>query len=277
MVSRCRSALALSAVLLGIVPAIGFGGEATRPAASPAGASPASASYPADDTADTRVTRVTQTGPARPDTFGTTGMTAITLAAETFAPNVSTTTYTFSAVNGGQYITGGHPFLNHSLEVPEGSQIVRIELDGCDNDNAGSLTLRLSKCAVGGPCFDVEGVGTLPNDAPGCGRFTKDLTTAENVDNFNNSYYVNVETHGGPLASFFAVRVYYRLRVSPAPLTATFGDVPPTHLYFRVIEALAASGITSGCGSGNFCPDKPVTRGEMAKFLANALGLHWAP
>jgi len=58
-------------------------------------------------------------------------------------------------------------------------------------------------------------------------------------------------------------------------LTPTFADVPATNLYFRAIEALAASGITSGCGGGNFCPDQPVSRGELAKFLANALGLHW--
>jgi len=52
-------------------------------------------------------------------------------------------------------------------------------------------------------------------------------------------------------------------------------DVPTTHRCFRAIEALAASGITTGCGSGNFCPNQNVTRGELAKFPANALGLYW--
>jgi hypothetical protein len=47
------------------------------------------------------------------------------------------------------------------------------------------------------------------------------------------------------------------------------------HPYFRFIEALAAAGITSGCGAGNYCPDRNVTRGEMAVFLAKALGLHF--
>jgi hypothetical protein len=32
-------------------------------------------------------------------------------------------------------------------------------------------------------------------------------------------------------------------------------------------------GITSGCGGGNYCPDQPVTRGEMAVFLATAFHL----
>ncbi len=39
------------------------------------------------------------------------------------------------------------------------------------------------------------------------------------------------------------------------------------------IQALAAAGVTKGCGTGSFCPDRPVTRGEMAAFLARALGL----
>ncbi|MDP3984061.1 MAG: S-layer homology domain-containing protein, partial [Acidimicrobiia bacterium] len=37
------------------------------------------------------------------------------------------------------------------------------------------------------------------------------------------------------------------------------------------IEALAAAGITKGCGEGAFCPDAYVTRGEMAAFLHRAL------
>ena len=210
-------------------------------------------------------------------TYGATAMTAWTMSSVAFTPNDSSTEWTFSNISGGEYITAGHAFLNHSLQLPEGSQIVRIELDGCDNDNAGFFTLRLSKCAVGGPCTDLDGVGTNPSDTPGCGRFSKDLSSPVTVDNFNNSYQVNVELHGGPNCAFHAVRVYYKLQVSPAPATATFGDVPTDYIYFRAIEALAASGITSGCGGGNFCPNQNVTRGELAKFLANALGLHFAP
>jgi hypothetical protein len=71
------------------------------------------------------------------------------------------------------------------------------------------------------------------------------------------------------------ITVRYRLQVSPAPEVATFGDVPTNHPFFQFIEALAASGITGGCGNGNYCPDAPLTRGQMAVFLSKALGLHW--
>jgi hypothetical protein len=55
---------------------------------------------------------------------------------------------------------------------------------------------------------------------------------------------------------------------------AAFGDVATDAPYLRLVEALAASGITGGCGGGNFCPNSPLTRAQMAVFLATALGLH---
>ena len=63
--------------------------------------------------------------------------------------------------------------------------------------------------------------------------------------------------------------------VSPAPAQATFNDVPTNHPFFQFIEALYASGITAGCQAMPplYCPDSPLTRGQMAVFLAKALGL----
>jgi hypothetical protein len=94
----------------------------------------------------------------------------------------------------------------------------------------------------------------------------------------NHSYFLQVCNNSlDSTTKFRTVKVVYALQLSPAPATATFADVPTTHLYFRAIEALAASGITSGCGGGNFCPSQAVTRGEIAKFLTVALGLSWSP
>ena len=65
------------------------------------------------------------------------------------------------------------------------------------------------------------------------------------------------------------------LPVTPAPGTATFNDVPTTHPFFRYIEALSNSGITGGCSVSPplYCPNNNVTRGQLAVFLAKALGL----
>jgi len=80
---------------------------------------------------------------------------------------------------------------------------------------------------------------------------------------------------GDNLTKFGSFRVFYKRQISPAPGVATFQDVPTNHIFFSNVEALAASGITGGCGGGKYCPDSFVTRGQMAAFLSRALGLHW--
>ena len=91
------------------------------------------------------------------------------------------------------------------------------------------------------------------------------------------SNIVHVQQGVLPTAQYFGhVEVWWRRIVSSPPVTSRFNDVPTDHPFFQFIEALAASGITAGCGDGtNFCPNNPVTRGQMAVFLAKALGLHW--
>ena len=46
-----------------------------------------------------------------------------------------------------------------------------------------------------------------------------------------------------------------------------FNDVPTTYWAAAWIKQLAAEGITSGCGNGNYCPTTQVTRAQMAIFL----------
>jgi ELWxxDGT repeat protein len=55
-----------------------------------------------------------------------------------------------------------------------------------------------------------------------------------------------------------------------AVLGSTFGDVPTDYWAFLWIEALVDAGITGGCGGGNYCPERPVTRAEAAVFLVRA-------
>ena len=88
-----------------------------------------------------------------------------------------------------------------------------------------------------------------------------------------NTYHLRVDVAGD--TSFNGCLVFWTRQVSPKPAVATFGDVPLTHPFSQFGEALAASGVTGGCGSGNYCPDDPLTRGQMAVFLSVALGLYW--
>jgi uncharacterized protein (DUF1800 family) len=59
----------------------------------------------------------------------------------------------------------------------------------------------------------------------------------------------------------------------PPPASQRFTDVPPSNPYYAYIEQMAARGVTSGCGAAIYCPDDPITRGQMAVFLVRGFGL----
>jgi hypothetical protein len=71
----------------------------------------------------------------------------------------------------------------------------------------------------------------------------------------------------GQMASFL-VRALDLAPADDSPFTDTAGSV-----HTADIDALAAAGITTGCTADRYCPEDPVTRGQMASFLVRALDL----
>jgi len=69
------------------------------------------------------------------------------------------------------------------------------------------------------------------------------------------------------MASFLA-----RMFALPATVTDYYTDDQGT-THEREINKLAASGITTGCTATTFCPNDPVSRGQMASFLTRAVPL----
>ncbi len=57
--------------------------------------------------------------------------------------------------------------------------------------------------------------------------------------------------------------------LAPAP-SAQFGDTAG-NTHEAAIDSLAAAGITLGCDTHRFCPDKPVKKAQMASFLYRAV------
>lgn len=162
------------------------------------------------------------------------------------------------------------------LDLPAGVLITAIELNACDTNFTKSATVALRQAPAN------EGAPIILATAQtgifsGCSFFTTVLQSPHTVDNVSNTYSLTYTGADDNTTRVVAVRVFYQLQVSPAPAVATFGDVPTSHPFFRAVEALAASGITSGCGGGNYCPEAAVTRGQMAAFFSRALGLHFAP
>jgi len=65
----------------------------------------------------------------------------------------------------------------------------------------------------------------------------------------------------------FILKAKHGLCYTPPPCVGVFSDVPCASVFAPWIEAMAAEGITSGCGSGKYCPQDPVRRDQMAVFL----------
>ncbi len=200
------------------------------------------------------------------------------ISAFQFVPYDSSTIVSVSTTDNMRYRTAGGYFLRSSLNLPSGVKIEGIEIYGCDDNPATDLSGDIYAWVVActsGVCTWYGDV--LTQGQPGCDYFYYDLSTADlTVDNYVTNYFIEVRLSANDDSNRFQnFNVYYSRQVSPAPQTATFNDVPTTHPFFRFIEALNASGITAGCGGGNFCPDAPLTRGQMAVFLSTALGLYW--
>ena len=172
------------------------------------------------------------------------------------------------------------PCLYAIPRLPNGALLTGIEAYFCNTDPNHNylLGVQLYSSWYDGTNNTYLGAAVYSNSSSGCGEFQiADLTPL----NYQVNYYDNqlvlvgrIDKSDGSQA-LAGVNLFYRLQVSPAPPTPDFGDVPTSSPQYQFIEALYASGITAGCGSGNYCPNAPLTRGQMAVFLAKALGLQW--
>ena len=71
----------------------------------------------------------------------------------------------------------------------------------------------------------------------------------------------------------FLLKAEHGASYVPPPCTGVFADVPCPSLFADWIEQLAAENITGGCGGGNYCPQNPATRGQMAVFVVKTFNL----
>ena len=88
----------------------------------------------------------------------------------------------------------------------------------------------------------------------------------------NNNYCPDAEVTRAQMAVFL-LRSKFGSAYMPPPSNGVFNDVPIGSFADAWIEQLAAEGITAGCGNGNYCPEDPVTRAQMAVFLVRTFGL----
>lgn len=205
--------------------------------------------------------------------FGVGNRSVYVISAWDMTPAESGETWGFSAGDGrNRYMTNGGQW-HAGVQVPRGARITTIELEGCDRSPTGNLFAILQRNGPG-TSIQIGAVLTSAAFTGGCLRFASDLAVPELVDSDRYIVYAGNTSFDGE-TTLGAVRIFYDLQVSPAPAKATFNDVPVSDPAFQFIEALVSSGVTAGCGNGNYCPDSPLTRRQMAVFLAKLLGLNW--
>jgi hypothetical protein len=217
--------------------------------------------------------------PGAPQVWGTTNTGWVTVPEWQFSPSSSAVVYSDFGNPARRYALTPFSFFFASPSMPSGARLQSVEFDFCNLQPAGGSSILLL-------LFDLSEDNSNPSlltqitggAGQGCTTALADLSgLSYTVD--NAQHRLLLETAFGPngddTTSFSGAVVGYTLQVSPAPAVATFADVSTSDFGFQYVEALVASGLTSGCGNGNFCPDAAVTRRQMAVFLSKALGLYW--
>jgi len=196
-----------------------------------------------------------------------------------FTPADSSMTYSdasLTSLTWSRYPTNGNAFGTFvaAVDLPSGALLDNVEFDVCDTSAANNVVATIQVTSYTGENATVAAGGDSSGLQVGCHGFVVSPSSPIQIENFGSQVLlvVNLPTHDGTTSISGAI-LYYHLQVSPASGIATFSDVPASDFGYQFIEALARSGITGGCGGTNYCPDSPVTRRQMAIFLAKALGL----
>lgn len=225
--------------------------------------------------------------------FGTNGQTTI-IGAPAFHPLTSDTTWAYDGAGYLYRTGGGNTTFWAALQLPPGALIFRLCFSGYDSAPT-SLTYDVAvyemATADHSPGFSAvlatQSSAGWPASSTGYNRVCHDITNhrVETYDDLNSDLVAGPQVYrlvfdlqeSDSDHRLGAVEVLWLRTVKPSPVTASYTDVPVGHPQRQWVEALKSSGITSGCAAGpaRFCPDLPVTRGQLAVFLAKALGLHW--
>jgi S-layer homology domain len=231
--------------------------------------------------------------------FGVDDMHVVNVPFSEFFPRFSSASYTTlcCVTEGGRWPTASDNILVGTIDaglVPNGARVELLAFYIQDDNGVLDANFRGFICRS---WVDADGANPDQSCTAAASSFGNAGDTVVTVDlNLPVRYRYDIDNDGTDEVVSYTVwaefgtdgqeildgsirlrqaQVLYRRQISPAPAQASFNDVAPGDFGFQHIEALFASGITGGCGGGNFCPDDPLTRAQMAVFLAKALGLHW--
>ena len=174
-----------------------------------------------------------------------------------------------------------NPDLSAAFHLPSGARLIRAQLYAWDSNNNNDVNVKLEIVRENWLTKGSQSLVTIETDTDDIGpQYTiAEGAVGHNIRNLNGWYHARVTLDNGNQGRslrLWGVRLFYKLRIAPGPAIPTFSDVGIGNAFYDEIEAMAASGITTGYGDGTYGPDDNVTRGQMAAFFARALGLYWA-
>jgi hypothetical protein len=209
----------------------------------------------------------------RPHDFGPTGDAVSTFHTSAFKPVDTSFSYASNGFDIWPTSYGGsHTLFEANVQVPEGAVIDYMYLDVC---NANGVTTDI---VAGGSVDGGDFINFSLPDTQGCYSVSSPFIGYPVQENGTRVFDLFVNWNSAPIDGSLQIegaKVWWHRTVSPAPANSDFLDVPTSDPRFQFIEAIYNAGVTAGCGGGNYCPDAPLTRGQMAVFIAKALGLYW--
>ena len=133
--------------------------------------------------------------------------------------------------------------------------------------------------------FDIGAVEVLPTDSfsdvPAgywAGRYVEGLVAAGITAGCGGDNYCPEAAVSRAQMAVFLLKGEHGRAWAPPGASGIFGDVTTDYWAADWIEALAAEGITVGCGGGNYCPEADVSRAQMAVLLLKTEhGTAWSP
>ncbi|MGE5346129.1 MAG: S-layer homology domain-containing protein, partial [Acidithiobacillales bacterium] len=135
----------------------------------------------------------------------------------------------------------------------------------------GSTALTGSASALGGPAGATYTIGDAAADYGMVGGATSDCFSAT-----GDCYRMTISNPASRPATHWDATFQETLSAGPVKtwtlhVGGSFTDVQGSQPFYRKIETLFHSGITSGCGPSTYCPSDSVSRAQMAIFLAKGI------
>ncbi len=178
-----------------------------------------------------------------------------------------------------------HEFALFPLERLDWNTWYRAELAYSIEGTEHSKIWRFRTIDLGVPVYTVTGSGEVLTVAPGSkfavyvpptsefpswqfhGTCHHMSFSSEGVDPNTIIFTVSVDSEGSCDLTVNGDR-HFTIQADSSLLP--FVDVPSTHWAFSSIKHLYDTGVTNGCDTNLYCPDRIVTRAQMAVFLERA-------